>query len=49
MTSTEEERRRALEELLSLGFPVGEPAQMKRESVLEPGHERLTDPARGSE
>lgn len=31
-----DERRRALEELVSLRLPVGEPGQMKRESVPAP-------------
>lgn len=32
----QEERRRALDELLTLDLPVGEPDQMKRESVPTP-------------
>lgn len=34
--ASREERRRAVEKLLSLDLPVGEPAEMKRQSVPEP-------------
>lgn len=34
--SSQAERRRALDELLSTALPVGDPAQMKRESVPAP-------------
>lgn len=34
--TSQEERRRALEELLAMDLPVGEPQEMKRESVPTP-------------
>lgn len=47
MTRSDDERRRALEELLSLELPVGDLARVKRESVPEPkplSQSGLSDP-----
>ena len=41
--STSEERRRALEELLAMDLPVGEPDEMKRESEPTPVETRARD------
>lgn len=45
--TSQEERRRALDELLSMALPVGDPDQMKRESMPAPEELMASDrPAR---